>query len=63
MANITMCINEFCPLKKDCERYTAIPNEFYQAYGDFDYYYDSKGNVVCKDYKKPEHKSNRYEKL
>ena len=63
MADITMCINEFCPKKKECYRYTATPEELHQWYGDFDYHYDSKGNVVCKDYMPNPPKSNEYEKL
>ena len=63
MADISMCINEFCPIKDHCERYKATPNEFYQAYGDFDYYYDKKGNVICKDYLQEKLNGNKYEKL
>ena len=32
MADITMCSGEKCPLKENCYRYTAKPNEFRQAY-------------------------------
>ncbi len=31
MADITMCGNESCPIKMNCYRYTATPNE-YQSY-------------------------------
>ncbi|NBT59078.1 hypothetical protein EBT16_09875 [bacterium] len=35
MADITMCMNEDCPSKQSCYRYTAIPNEHRQSYADF----------------------------
>ena len=39
MADITMCRNEKCPLKKDCYRSTAKPSE-YQSYATFEYEID-----------------------
>ena len=35
MPDIAMCINEDCALKFKCYRYTANPNEFWQAYNVF----------------------------
>lgn len=32
MADITMCTGVDCPLKKDCYRYTAIKDEYYQSF-------------------------------
>jgi hypothetical protein len=32
MPDITMCEGKDCPLKEDCYRYTAIPNEYRQSY-------------------------------
>jgi len=37
MSDISMCKNEECPLKKTCYRYVAIPNDYWQAYGQFVY--------------------------
>ena len=31
MADISMCYGEDCPLKENCYRYKAIPNEFRQT--------------------------------
>lgn len=35
MPDISLCKNAECPLKYECFRYTAKPNEFRQAYQDF----------------------------
>jgi hypothetical protein len=32
MPDITMCDDKECPMKEQCYRYTAKPNEFRQAY-------------------------------
>ena len=32
MPDIEMCMNEECPLKKKCYRYTAIPTAYVQSY-------------------------------
>jgi hypothetical protein len=32
MPDITMCEGKDCPLKEDCYRYTAKPNEYRQSY-------------------------------
>jgi len=32
MADITMCKGEGCPLKDNCHRHTAVPNEYRQSY-------------------------------
>lgn len=32
MADISMCQNKDCPLRKNCYRYRAIPSEFWQSY-------------------------------
>lgn len=32
MADITMCSGKNCPLKEECYRYTAKPNEHRQSY-------------------------------
>lgn len=35
MPDISMCMNETCPIKKSCYRYTATPSEHWQSYGSF----------------------------
>lgn len=35
MSDITMCKNENCPSKKWCYRFLAIPNPYFQSYGEF----------------------------
>lgn len=35
MPDISMCKNEKCPLRQDCYRFTAKPNE-HQSYAEFD---------------------------
>jgi hypothetical protein len=32
MPDISMCSGEKCPLKENCYRFLAIPNEFRQSY-------------------------------
>jgi hypothetical protein len=32
MADITMCEGKECPMKQNCYRHTAKPNEFRQSY-------------------------------
>jgi len=51
MPDVSMCMNEECPLKEKCYRFTATPNERIQSYGMFepdkegkcDYYLNNKG--------------------
>lgn len=63
MPDISMCINEDCPLKQTCYRYTAPPNEFWQPYINFKYVTDDKGMVTCEGYWDNKKQGNRYEKL
>lgn len=63
MSDISMCINEYCPLKEHCYRYTATPHEIWQAYGNFEYYVDKDGQVKCDQYWYNNPKGNTYEKL
>ena len=37
MPDISMCSNQFCPLKEKCYRFNAKPNEFRQSYGMFEF--------------------------
>jgi len=43
--DISMCIPDYCPLKATCYRYTATPNEHWQAYADFEF-----KDGTCPDY-------------
>lgn len=40
-ADITMCLNEECPSKEECKRFTAQPSDF-QSYGIFDFYFGDR---------------------
>ena len=35
MPDISMCMNHECPVHRSCYRYTATPNDYWQAYADF----------------------------
>ena len=35
MPDISMCANKKCKKRKQCHRYTATPDEYWQAYADF----------------------------
>jgi hypothetical protein len=51
MPDISMCMNEECPLKEECYRFTVQPNKYRQSYGNFKpneegqcvYYWNNKG--------------------
>ncbi len=47
MADITMCKNEKCPLKYNCQRYKAAPNEYRQSYSEFKPKLNSVNKIVC----------------
>ena len=36
MPDITMCLNDGCPLRNDCYRFMAEPNEYRQSYARFE---------------------------
>ena len=42
MPDISLCRNTNCPLRNNCYRFTAKPDEFRQAYGSFTYDYETK---------------------
>ena len=65
MSDITKCNNETCTNKLRCYRYTAIPNEHYQAYATFEqeeesgrceYYWPNKSPRIRKRKKKNKNK-------
>ena len=35
MTDISMCLNDECPLAKNCYRHEAVPSELWQSYSDF----------------------------
>lgn len=35
MSDITICVNDDCPERKDCYRHNAKPNSLRQSYADF----------------------------
>jgi hypothetical protein len=37
MPDISMCSNDTCPLKDNCYRHTATPNEYRQSYAKFEW--------------------------
>lgn len=32
MPDISLCVNDKCPLRKECYRFTAVPSDFLQSY-------------------------------
>lgn len=50
MPDISMCANKLCPLCKTCYRFMAIPDQYWQTYGSYEYKDDK-----CKYYWKLEH--------
>lgn len=49
MPDITMCINNSCPIREKCFRFRAIPDKYNQSYSRFQYT-NQKGKVFCDDY-------------
>lgn len=47
MADISMCINESCPLKLSCYRYLAQPDDIMQSYAKFEWEKDENGVISC----------------
>lgn len=47
MPDFTMCLNEFCPAKRTCYRYMAIPKEFHQSVQVF----NEIGQDICEDHR------------
>jgi len=43
MPDISMCLNDKCPLKDNCYRFKAKPND-YQTYSSFKYEWNSESN-------------------
>ena len=48
--DISMCKNKTCPLRMTCYRFTAKPDPWQQAYGEFKWNEDNEGNVTCEHY-------------
>lgn len=49
MADIAMCMREYCPNAYKCYRVQAKPNDKWQSYSAFNYH-TLKGEVVCEYY-------------
>lgn len=55
--DISKCANKECPLRDKCWRFTAPDSPYRQAYADFEFKVNEKGEVKCeyfwdnKDYK------------
>ena len=52
MPDITMCINDDCPLRHSCYRYMATPSYMRQAYCNFTPKKNAKGKVECEHFLK-----------
>ena len=46
MSDICKCLNEECPAKQSCYRYTVEPHPYWQAYSDF----RPEADGVCMDF-------------
>lgn len=46
MPDMTICANEFCPLKTTCYRYRAQPSEW-QPYANFENKTKENGEIEC----------------
>jgi hypothetical protein len=49
MPDISMCLNEHCPLRKTCYRFTAKPS-YYQSYSMFHFNINDKNKPTCEFY-------------
>lgn len=36
MVDVTLCVNNHCPLRDKCYRYRAIPDKYWQSYSKFE---------------------------
>lgn len=52
MPDISMCMNDECPLKKICYRWAAYPDDCVQSYADFKFETNEKGETECEHYLK-----------
>lgn len=53
MPDIAMCANRLCPLRPDCYRARAVPDEHRQSYMMFTFAYREKGPpgvATCRDF-------------
>jgi len=49
-SDISMCMNDTCPLRETCYRFKATPEPLYQAYAGFKYETKEDGEVYCDGY-------------
>lgn len=47
MPDISMCVNNKCPLRDRCYRFTAKPNPHRQSYSSFTFEYAMPGIPMC----------------
>jgi hypothetical protein len=47
MADIEMCANGSCPLRKDCYRFRATTSPFLQSYGNYQWIKNDDGLPTC----------------
>lgn len=48
MVDITLCANKKCPIRENCYRFKATPNEYRQSYADYDFAKDGKCEYFVK---------------
>ena len=59
MPDITMCINEACPLSHSCWRFNCPPSKYLQSLAKFEPQVDEVlGEVECKMYLDNENRTN-----
>lgn len=49
MVDVTLCMNNHCPLRDKCYRYRAIPDKYWQSYSKFEPHKSTgwKGGYEC----------------
>lgn len=58
MPDISLCRNEFCPLRNNCYRATAVPSEYMQSYAVFELKEDGSCDYIIKIKSKENWKEN-----
>jgi hypothetical protein len=51
MPDISKCMNQECPLRRECYRYTCVPSQFNQSYQLYQFNTSKTGKVTCEDFK------------
>ena len=50
MADITLCINKRCPLRKSCRRADHSQAGNWQSWAHFEFHWDGAGYAICLDH-------------